>query len=126
MGMQFGKNPNIYSLEDWVRMLWKDLYSAKVEPPTRLLTTIEQQLIWERIILSSKEGEELFEIASTVNKAIDAWNMLLQYDLSIDLIDNYKEQYIDAKIFQCWAKQYKTISSQEGWIDFLLYVKSIN
>lgn len=112
------QQPAIYAINTWLDKLWQDLFSVILQPSKKLLTLVEQQLIWEQIIGNSTAGAGLFEISSTAVQAIEAWNTLLKWDLLTKFLANELEQPADSAIFSLWAREYFTICEKNNWLDF--------
>lgn len=110
--------PAVYPLVSWLNKLWQDSLGPPTAAPKRLLTAIEQQFIWEKIILTSKSGSVLLEVASTAKQAISAWELLLQWDLSWQSMVYQMDTSSDVAIFQSWATTYQQLCDSEGWLDF--------
>ena len=116
-GNQVWESAAIYPLQAWCEKLWLDLICQQ-RAPQKLLSPIQLQIIWEKIILASKVGSGLLEIVSTAKQAINAWDMMLQYDLSFTAIAAGLEWGSDPLILQLWAAEYQQQCSQHGWLDF--------
>ena len=102
--------PQIISYEAWL----SQCLSALGEE-WRLLSTQQQQCLWEQEIITSTRGShlELLQLSKTAEKALQAHHLLNQYDLSLE--DQQLTE--DQKIFYSWQQKYLHRCQQHQWLD---------
>jgi probable DNA repair protein len=110
-GVTCWPSPDILPLSSWMQRLW-------LEEETQdylLLSSIQEQLIWEHIIANTKESSTLLQITDTASTAISAWKLLKQW--RIDLQHPAFQQTEDNKIFMHWALQFQTLCQEKKYRD---------
>ena len=117
-GKKIWNTPAIYSINTWLEILYKDFGNKK------LLTSFEQQIIWEQIIIDSKYGDQLLRVSSSAKQARDAWNILLQWELDFSKLELKTDS--NAEVFLEWATKYKKLCKKNDWLDFPSMVNFLN
>lgn len=100
----------------WLKNLW-DLVHPLLTASHKILSNLEQQIIWEKIILSAKLGSVLIDVPNTAKQAVNAWNMLLQWDLAFPSIVNELEYGSAPQVFKTWAETYQQMCAENSWLD---------
>src|SRR5689334_24557121 len=78
--------PQILPLDAYVRRCWREWIisgQSAGQPPT-LLSPVQEQAVWERIIRESPQGESLLRIPETAQAAMDAWRLVQSFRLPIN------------------------------------------
>jgi len=93
---------------------------ASLAPPT-LLTAYEEELIWEKIISTSKTGQNLLRIRPIVALAREAHALIAEYRISSDASDGrYLAQVSETEEgchFLEWRAEYQRILEKNHWLD---------
>lgn len=117
---------DILTIEAWVHRLWWDInefHSDQSDPNLSLNTILGTQqsiAIWQEIISADIKSQNLrtaplWNIAATVNTAINAWKIANEWCIDID--ESGKSFSEDHRSFQLWAKQYQHHCKKNHWID---------
>jgi len=112
-------SPLILSLSSWLKELWQDWQLRGEGKLERLLSPFEEELLWEKIISESAEGEHLLRVLPTAISARDAyqncqaWQIPASSELWLDA--NLKE---DNLAFFKWANLYEKTCQAQGYINF--------
>lgn len=107
--------PKILPINIWINQLWKDYSQKNHSYPPLLLNTAQEQSVWEKIILSSKDNEQLIQISETADLARAAWGLLRQWEVSIEHPLFASSQ--DYLALQQWVRKYEEICREKNWID---------
>ena len=96
---------NALSLEEWLHAL-----------APHALSTVEELVLWEKIISDSELGETLLRAASTARQVASAWHLCVDWQLNPF---QFEEALITDEVaaFMGWAKTYQTRCQKEGWTD---------
>src|SRR2546430_10507093 len=82
--------------------LWEDaLYSELGDKLPLLLTPAQEQLLWEEVIASSREGKDLLFTETAAAHCRDAWGLLHQWRIGAARGNE------DHSAFSEWARQYQ-------------------
>jgi ATP-dependent helicase/nuclease subunit B len=103
-------SPDILPLNAWIERCWQQCGDSRV-----VTNSFQEQLIWEGIIRDSNWGNTLLQISATAKSANQAWQLLQQWNLSLDVLQNYN--HTDSQAFVDWAQQFLKLCKQQGWID---------
>ena len=90
----------------WLSHLWSALGNNKF----LLLSALQEQTLWEQIVLGTHAS--LLQPAGAARSARDAWNTCQAWRVPIDF-----ETGTDAKAFCAWAKVYVLQCDREHWLD---------
>ena len=105
---------NILPWAAWLSELWDSwLYSGQGAGGLRLLRPSEERAIWENIV-SSGEGSELLQVAPTADAALDSWNLLSEWDLSMDAAE--WDDSTDSEAFYQWALEFQLRCQENAWV----------
>lgn len=109
------QTPDILPLSTWIERLWKEFTSNQVAAAPLLLSPMQEQYMWEKILVSMKESEELLQIAEAATLAKNAWALLKQWRLDVnDVIFSSTE---DALALRKWCAAFTTQCQQHAYID---------
>lgn len=106
---------DILPLSSWIQRLWQDLTSKTLTSTSLLLNSAQELFIWENILLSSKNHEQLLQLSETADIARSAWGLLKQWQISIH--HPIFESADDYLAFQHWAIQFENKCHENHWID---------
>jgi probable DNA repair protein len=115
--------PNILPITTWISQLWKDYTHKTFADCPLLLTQAQEQYLWEKIILSTKDHEQLLQISETADLARAAWSLLMQWQVDINhpLFES-SEDYI---ALQHWVRAFQSRSQKNNWVDAALLPNKI-
>ncbi|MHB1947302.1 MAG: PD-(D/E)XK nuclease family protein [Gammaproteobacteria bacterium] len=99
----------------WLERLWKDYCASTIEENVTLLTTHQEQILWEKILRDAPENESLLQISDTAKLAKSAWETLKRWE--IDLNDHNLKLTEDSRAFLHWATEFKTLCKKKHWLD---------
>ena len=106
--------PDVLPWTAWIRREWRDLlYSGADVPP--LLSTLQEKLLWERIIEDSPEGRELLRVDAAAGVAAEAWALAHSWRLPLDSAQFDISD--DASAFRRWAREFDALCQQQGVLD---------
>lgn len=110
-----GVAANIYPLNSWLEQLWS---AARDEQ--RVLSPLQQQLIWEQIIAATELGQQLLNVKIAAEQAAQAWNVLQEWQISLQELQQYtlSTSGADCRIFLNWASNYQDRLTAKRWLDF--------
>jgi probable DNA repair protein len=116
--------PDILPLDAFLDRQWRDwvLRGATDDCP-RLLDPLQEQIVWEQIILESPAGETLLQISETARTAIRAWQLVQAYRVPVDGRFEVTE---DWAAFRDWSQTLRERCQANHWMerarlsDFLL------
>ncbi len=80
-----------------------------------LLSPIQHQALWERVIAESPEGRDLLQPAGAAKECAEAWSLLHDWDLGAGLEAFPKNE--DAAAFAAWAQRYRRACDALGATD---------
>ncbi len=98
----------------WLQRLWHTWAIKQNTTPT-VLSTNQEQILWEEILSQSPENETLLQLSATAELAQSAWSTLKQWRVDID--NSALKITEDGHAFQQWANQFQKICQQKNWID---------
>jgi len=93
-----------FSINGWLQSLWEKLQQCYFSGSDRiLLNSVQETLIWERIIQEHSRGHELLNPRHTAAIAIDAWHKLQQWQLGTESLDS---RQVEMALFKHWTDHY--------------------
>ena len=107
--------PDILPLEAFLDRQWRNwvLHGASEGCP-RLLERLQEQVIWEQIILESPAGETLLQIQETARAAIEAWRLVQAYRVPMD---GRFEATDDWAAFRDWSETFRKRCQANRWME---------
>jgi len=114
-GLTTWQTPTILPVTIWIHQLFKEYADKTFSPIPLLLNTSQELLLWEKIILSTKDNEQLLRIAETAELARSAWSLLLQWQ--VDIEHTLFTSGEDCAALYQWVKAYQAICEKNQWID---------
>ncbi len=101
-GLTVWEAPDILPFGAFVERLWEDaLYSELGDKLPLLLTPAQEQLLWQEVIASSREGKDLLFTETAAAHCRDAWRLLHQWRVGAGRGNE------DHSAFSEWVKQYQ-------------------
>lgn len=112
-GKRSWESPNILPWGAWLQHMWE---ACSFHHPDKILLNSDQaQAIWHQLISSSPYAGKLWQSFSVAKRAIDAWELLHQYQIPIFPNDIYINE--DVYAFKSWTEIYQQLCRESGWID---------
>src|SRR6266480_1158058 len=109
-GLTVWEAPDILPFGAFVERLWEDaLYSELGDKLPLLLTPAQEQLLWQEVIVTSREGKDLLFTETAAVHCGDAWRLLHQWRVGTGRGNE------DASAFNSWSHAYK--ARTQGDID---------
>src|SRR5437016_4879023 len=101
-GLSVWEAPDILPFGAFVERLWEDaLYSELGDKLPLLLTPAQEQLLWQEVIASSREGKDLLFTETAAAHCRDAWGLLHQWRVGAARGNE------DHSAFSEWSKRYQ-------------------
>ena len=108
------RTPDILPWSAWLRRCWENI-SMQQDDRLLLLNAYQQQALWQQLISGSPYAQQLLQSTTTAKQAIDAWNLLQQWQITEFPDDIYLNE--DARVFNSWASAYQKKCEAENWFD---------
>jgi probable DNA repair protein len=99
----------------WLERTWKTYAARNMNDQNVLLTTHQEQLLWEKIVREDPENENLLQISDTAKLAKSAWETLNRW--RVDIADPILKLTEDSRAFLKWANKFKKTCAQQRWVD---------
>ena len=113
-GLNAWESPKILTWPDWLADLWQQkLY--KSENPQTLLSSWQEQILWERVIRDSPESHELLQPHSAASVAQEAWLLANQWRLDMSHDEVMREE--DSRAFVNWSNRFLSKCQKGNWLD---------
>lgn len=114
-GKQCWPTLDILPLTSWLERLWKE-YSARELTETRiLLSTQQEQILWEKILRDAPENESLLQLTDTAKLAKSAWEILKKW--RVKLTDPELKLTEDSRAFLQWATHFQKYCKKNNCLD---------
>jgi ATP-dependent helicase/nuclease subunit B len=108
--------PDILPIAAFIERLYEEiLYSEQAAELPILLSTTQEQALWEDVISSSDLTPILFSVPEAAKLAREAWQIIHEWRLTSKL--NNFPLNDDCKVFRDWSKSYKGLTRRENQID---------
>lgn len=115
-GIAIWETADILPFPAFVERLYEDaLYSGCVPELPLLLTSAQEQVLWEDAITRSNTGATLLAVADAAKLAREAWQLAHAWHL-IPRLTNFPLNE-DCKAFQDWSRRYEQIAQHLRQID---------
>jgi ATP-dependent helicase/nuclease subunit B len=116
--------PDVLPLDAYLDRTWGEWLARYAdENAPILLDALQEQMLWERIILESPAGASLLQIPETARQAAETWRLMAEYRLPVDGSFEASE---DWAAFADWSREFRRRCSANQWLeharlgDFLL------
>jgi ATP-dependent helicase/nuclease subunit B len=115
LGRSTWSMPDVLPLDAFLERQWRDwvLRGAGDDCP-RLLDPLQEQIVWEEIILESPAGETLLQISETARTALQAWQLILAYKAPVD---GRFEATEDWSAFRDWSQTFRERCRANRWME---------
>lgn len=113
-GLSAWESPRILTWSDWMADLWQQLL-YKSENPQTLLSSWQEQILWERVIRNSPESRELLQPHNAASVAQEAWLLTNQWQLDLSQIESLGNE--DSRAFADWANRFLSVCDNSGWLE---------
>jgi probable DNA repair protein len=114
LGRQAWKSADILDWESWLNRMWQARLRSG-EERRLLLTSLQEQQVWVRVIRPSIENKRLISVLSVSELAQDAYERLCNYG-ALDGLRGEKSASVDMESFRDWAQLFQELCSREGWL----------
>ncbi len=111
----YWQTPDILPASTWIQRLFDQITNQQFTNTPLLLSTTQEQFIWEQILLASKKSAELLQLSETAEMTRSAWNLLKQW--RIDIEEQAFEASEDYSALLQWIKEFQLICAKKNWID---------
>lgn len=101
-GLEVWPTPDILPWTVWLQRFWEEaVVSGAAAAPELLLTSQQEQCIWEDIVTASVADQPLQQVTGTVRRAQEAWQLMQSWRLSLNVaVFRYNS---DSTAFFEWA-----------------------
>jgi len=108
-------NPQILPITTWIQFLWDDYTHKSLQSFPLLLNPAQEQFLWEKIILQTRDNAQLLQITETAEQAKSAWSLLKQWEVEIHHpLFQTSEDYLAC---MQWIKVFQQLCEENDWID---------
>ncbi len=108
-------SPDILPLNSWLVKNWEEaILQGAITSAEVLLSSEQEQQLWESIIKESPYGNGLLRISATAKSVSDAWKLLQSWKLCRNA-DDY-EYMDDTKAFNFWSYEFEKKCEEQHWI----------
>ncbi len=118
--------PDVSSWDQWLRHLGEKVLWSGYSSPSgrrRLLTPVQEQLLWERIIGGSKTTPTLLNVHATAKMAREAWAIIQQWRLADPGTVGFPTA--EQQAFSRWMQHYHRESADNAWLDGARVIDSL-
>jgi ATP-dependent helicase/nuclease subunit B len=113
-GREAWQSPDILDWDSWLNRLWqKRLRSG--EETRLLLTTLQEQQVWVRVVKPAIEGRRLISVLGVAELAQQAYTLLCTYR-ALDFLSGERAAGPDVESFREWARAFKHLCTREEWL----------
>jgi len=115
---------DILPFNTWIQRLWQSYCAENIEVTPHILTTQQEQILWEEILTQSPTNDALLQLSATAELAKSAWSILKQWQ--IDPLHSSLAITEDSSAFQAWAQSFKIVCQQNNWLDTSSLLDNVN
>jgi probable DNA repair protein len=108
------ETPDIITWTAWLQRTW-DEFAIQQQLDQIILSSQQQQLIWQEIICKSAYAGQLLQPANTAKQAMQAWQLCQQWEIPAFPENVYINE--DAFAFQQWSRAYQQRCRDNRWLD---------
>src|SRR5579872_5448711 len=114
-GRTVWRPPDILPLDAFVLRAWSDwVWRGAGDDVLARLNPLQEQVVWEQIIRASPAGETLLRIPETARLAIETWQLVQAYRLSVDARFEASD---DWAAFAGWSREFENRCRAERWLE---------
>jgi ATP-dependent helicase/nuclease subunit B len=106
-GLKSWRTPAVMPLTQWIEKTWQSLL-----PKQRLLTSLQQQQLWQRIIAQQLDSDSI-ETNNTATQIMQAWQMIRGWEINLNSFKDHNEE--TALLYRCMT-QFETLCQDKNWI----------
>lgn len=113
--------PAVHAIDAWLEAQWRDAVERGLVAPARLLSALEEQLLWERVLRAdsdSDEGIALLDVVGAARSAGRSRRLLLSY-ANEDLDPAFWRAFAatpDTRAFARWHRRFEAALTQHHWL----------
>jgi ATP-dependent helicase/nuclease subunit B len=113
-GLEAWQSADILDWDSWLNRLWQKRLRSGSE--TRLLlTTLQEQQVWIRLVKPSIEGRRLISVLGVAELAQQAYALLCGYG-ALDFLKGERLGGPDVESFREWARGFGRACHKEDWV----------
>ncbi|HHJ80242.1 MAG TPA: PD-(D/E)XK nuclease family protein, partial [Candidatus Tenderia electrophaga] len=112
-GQRCWPTPQIIPWNNWLQLQWQECEFLRGGELPLMLAAEQCQTVWEAIIQSSPEV--LLNIPATARSAMQAWRVLQQWNLPLEVLVD--DDNPDSRAFYGWAMAFQQRCQQRHWLD---------
>jgi ATP-dependent helicase/nuclease subunit B len=114
-GSSVWKTPDILPLDAFLKRIWREWVMRGTQPGCpALLSTLQEQMVWEQVIRRTPEGGTLLQIPETAKHAMAAWELIQAYRLKVD---SEFEASDDWAAFAAWSRGFVSLCGTKNWLE---------
>ncbi|NOZ52256.1 MAG: PD-(D/E)XK nuclease family protein [Gammaproteobacteria bacterium] len=107
--------PDIVPWSVWLQRSWEEaLVLGALSAPELLLTSQQEQCIWDSIIVEAGLDQPLQQMSGTVRQAQDAWQLMQAWQLLLD--ETLFAYNSDSTAFWHWASKFEEKCKENAWL----------
>jgi ATP-dependent helicase/nuclease subunit B len=104
----------ILPFPSFIQQLWQTYSDTQIADLPTLLSSNQEQILWEEILRESAAGDYLLQLSTTAELARAAWNTLQLWN--VDLQNQALATTEDSQIFLEWAQKFQHQCEQKNWL----------
>ena len=113
-GLEAWQSADILDWDSWLSRLWQKQLRSGNEPRL-LLTTLQEQQVWVRLVKPSIEGRRLISVLGVAELAQQAYSLLCGYR-ALDFLSGARPGGPDVESFREWARDFTRMCEREAWL----------
>jgi probable DNA repair protein len=115
LGRKTWQTPDILPLASWLQRLWHDDTASHFDNHPRLLTSAQEQFLWEKILTEAEESPLLLQVSQTADLARSARGLLKQW--RVNITHPIFETAYDYLALKKWIQTFETECRTHNWLD---------
>ena len=113
-GLSAWQSADILDWDSWLGRQWQKHLRSGTEPRL-LLTALQEQQVWTRVIKPDIEGRRLISVESVSLLAQQAYALLCEYG-ALDFLRGDRAGGSDVESFCVWARSFEQLCRKESWL----------
>ena len=114
-GQRVWNRPDILPYQAFLDRAWRDwLWRGSNGDSPVLLSALQEEALWQRIIRESPLGASLLQIPETARQAARTWQLVIAYRLTVDGSFEASE---DSAAFAAWGREFRKLCRSAGWLE---------
>jgi ATP-dependent helicase/nuclease subunit B len=115
-GFSAWESADILPISAFIERLYEEvLYSVNGAELPILLTSAQEQVLWEEAVVCSGSGRSLLGVTEAAHLAREAWQLAHEWQLVPRLASFPLNE--DCKAFRSWSRYYKNVTARSGQTD---------